>query len=310
MDFRCADQKDGLTVNLDHLRYFKEIAELEHYGLAARALHITQPSLTYAIGQLESELGVSLFEKSGRNVCLTRYGKLFLDSVKTSLDHLDNGVRTLQELSNGGGMILLGGIQELATALIPGLMKGFLEKTDDATTRFELHTESSFSADLLDALDKNRIDIAFVSIPGDTKVFESHPFSRDPFVLIVPKGHPIAKRKSITLNECEPYPFIGFSKRAGLYSYVEKIFVQADFAPDIVYTTEEVSVIAGMVESGFGISVVSDAPVLECFDIVTIPITGVDTSRTAYLCRKRLASHPAAADRFYDYCLGELEMIG
>ena len=294
-------------MNLDHLRYFKEIAELEHYGLAAKALHITQPSLNYAINQLESELGVSLFEKNGRNVRLTRYGKLFLNSVKASLDQLDNGARTLQEFGNGGGIILLGGIQELATSLIPGLMKGFLKETGNTHIHFELHTESSFSADLLDSLDKNRMDIAFVSIPGDTEVFESHPFKRNSFVLIVPKGHPLAKRKSLALNECETYPFIGFSKRAGLYSYVEKIFAQADFAPDITYTTEEVSVIAGMVESGFGISVVSDSPVLKCFDLVTIPINGVDASRTAYICRKRLAGHPAAADRFYNYCLGKLE---
>lgn len=79
-------------MNLDHLRYFETIARLEHYGKAARLLHITQPNLSHAISQLETELGVPLFEKTGRNVRLTRYGKLFLESVSHSLGHLDSAV--------------------------------------------------------------------------------------------------------------------------------------------------------------------------------------------------------------------------
>ena len=68
-------------MNLDHLRYFEAVARLEHYGRAAEYLHVSQPNLNYAINQLETELGVPLFEHCGRNVRLTRYGRLFLQSV-------------------------------------------------------------------------------------------------------------------------------------------------------------------------------------------------------------------------------------
>ena len=90
-------------MNLDHLRYFKTIAECEHYGRAAEILHVSQPNLNYAVTQLESELGVPLFEKAGRNVRLTRYGRLFLQSVTESLQKLDESTRALQELGTGGG---------------------------------------------------------------------------------------------------------------------------------------------------------------------------------------------------------------
>ena len=64
-------------MNLFHLRYFETLARTEHYSKAAEILSITQPSLSYAISTLESELGIQLFEKRGRNIVLTKYGKAF-----------------------------------------------------------------------------------------------------------------------------------------------------------------------------------------------------------------------------------------
>ena len=63
-------------MNLNQLQYFKILAQEEHYTRAAQMLSITQPSLSHAIAQLEEELGTRLFEKKGRNIVLTRYGKL------------------------------------------------------------------------------------------------------------------------------------------------------------------------------------------------------------------------------------------
>ncbi len=71
-------------MNLNQLQYFKILAQEEHYTRAAQMLSITQPSLSHAIAQLEEELGTRLFEKKGRNIVLTRYGKLFLPYVEES----------------------------------------------------------------------------------------------------------------------------------------------------------------------------------------------------------------------------------
>ena len=76
-------------MNLYQLRYFTTLAQEEHYTKAALKLHITQPSLTHAIHLLEDELDVVLFEKKGRNVVLTKYGKLFLKEIEPILNRLD-----------------------------------------------------------------------------------------------------------------------------------------------------------------------------------------------------------------------------
>ena len=82
-------------MNLYHLRYFVTLAHLEHYTKAAENLSITQPSLSHAISLLENELGVALFEKEGRNIVLTKYGKIFLKDVEKSLEILDSSVKSL-----------------------------------------------------------------------------------------------------------------------------------------------------------------------------------------------------------------------
>lgn len=288
-------------MNLDHLRYFKTIAECEHYGRAAEILHVSQPNLNYAVTQLESELGVPLFEKAGRNVRLTRYGRLFLQSVTESLQKLDESTRALQELGTGGGLVLLGSIRKLAAQTVPELMHGFLVQPGQESVRFELHTESGFSRDLLQAVAEERLDMAFVSHPGDPTVFECLPFKRSPFV-VVPPGHPLAEKESVTLTETLPYPYVYFSKRGGLRPAVDAMFRAIGAQPKIAYETEEDTVVAGMAAAGFGIAIVPDHPVLRCLDLKILPITAPDSGRTAYLCRKRSAQLPEAASCFYQYC--------
>ncbi len=78
-------------MNLQQIQYFKVIAELEHYTRAAEKLLISQPSLSYAMSELELELGAPLFRKVGRGVTLTKYGKSFLQHAERSLRELEEG---------------------------------------------------------------------------------------------------------------------------------------------------------------------------------------------------------------------------
>ena len=293
-------------MNLDHIRYFQAIAYYEHYGRAAQALHVSQPNLNYAVTQLENELGVPLFEKHGRGVQLTRYGRLFLQSVNESLRILDAGTRDLQEMGRGGGLVLLGGIRKLAAQTVPDLMQKFLATSGNEHTRFELHTESSFTADLLQAVAEERLDMAFVSHPGDDTVFENVAFARLPFVVVAPPNHPLAQKSSVTLRETLPYPFVYFSKRGGLRRPIDALFQKIGATPKIAYETEEDTVVAGMAAAGFGIAIVPDHPVLRCMDLKIILLTAPDPGRTAYLCRKREALQPAAAQRFFAFCQAQL----
>ena len=86
-----------MKMELRVLKYFLVIAREENFTKAAKQLHITQPSLTHAVHLLEDELDVALFEKKGRNVVLTKYGKLFLKELEDSWNELNNVVNHIRE---------------------------------------------------------------------------------------------------------------------------------------------------------------------------------------------------------------------
>ena len=124
-------------MNLYHLRYFVTLAHLEHYTKAAEILSITQPSLSHAISSLESELGVKLFEKDGRNVVLTKCGQAFLVDVEQALDMLDSSINKLQMTGFGEGRIDIVELRTLSSAVVPNFVKGFLDsKSENMTSHF------------------------------------------------------------------------------------------------------------------------------------------------------------------------------
>ena len=87
-------------MNLNQLYYFKTVAKLQHFRQAANELNISQPSLSLAISNLEKELGTYLFERQGRHVKLTKYGKLYLEHVENALNILEIGEKQLRKLTS------------------------------------------------------------------------------------------------------------------------------------------------------------------------------------------------------------------
>lgn len=123
-------------MNLYQLRYFVTLAKEEHYTKAAAKLHITQPSLTHAIHLMEDEIGLSLFERKGRNVILTKYGHLFLKEIKPILLHLDDSIDTMKEIAQGKETLNIGFVRRLGMSYIPQLISSF----QNENISFQCHT--------------------------------------------------------------------------------------------------------------------------------------------------------------------------
>ncbi len=293
-------------MNLDHLRYFEVLANMQHYGKAAEKLHVSQPNLTYAISQLEQELGLSLFEKKGRRIRLTRYGQEFLNTVRSSLDMLDSGTRAVMEAGQNGGFILIGSIRTLGTALVPNLMREFKEQMD-LDIKFQLHSETGFSSSILKAAEEGRLDFCFTAAPGDPAAFETIAFECSPFVVIAPLDHPLAKRKKIRLEETISYPQICFVGHAGLRKSVDALFSAINATPISTMETEEDAIVAGLVAAGFGIAVIPDDPLLKSLPLKVIKLTNPNPVRVAYLSRLRGVSLPDAAESFWEFCKSRLQ---
>lgn len=268
-------------MNLYHLRYFVTLAHLEHYTKAADKLSITQPSLSHAMSLLEKELGVQLFEKDGRNVVLTKYGRIFLGYVEKSLATLDSGVDTLQKIGRGEGKIRLAFLRTLGINFVPGITKSFLESNSDRSIDFNFHT--GLTSDIIQGLKNEKYDIAFCSKIDDEPKIDFIPVAAQELVLIVPKGHPLAARKTVNLTETIPYPQIFFTHTSGLRPIIDGLFKQIGQKPEIKYEVEEDQVIAGLVSQNLGIAITPNMPILNSLNVNILKIAYPSFQRLFYL---------------------------
>lgn len=289
-------------MNLDHLRYFVKLAELRHYTRAAEQLCISQPSLSHAINQLETELGVPLFEKSGRNTSLTRFGEEFLECAQRSLSTLDTGIESLQRAAKGEGIVRLGFLRTLGVDYIPKLTSDFLAADPNSGVQFSFH--SDLSSGLINGLLRHRFDLVFCSEPDPSLKLSAIPVTTQRLVMIVPNGHPLAERKSIDLADTLEYPAVWFAEGSGLRRVIDRMYEQIGGKPVSVIETEEDEVIAGLVAAGFGIAVVPEMDMLRKLDIAVLEITSPPYHRDFFMVQDESVFLSPAAQRFRSFVLG------
>ena len=289
-------------MNLDHLRYFVKLAEIRHYTRAAEQLCISQPSLSHAINQLETELGVPLFERSGRNTTLTRFGEEFLECAQRSLDALDVGIGSLQRSARGEGVVRLGFLRTLGVDYIPRLTADFLDADPDCGIQFSFH--SGLSGELIDGLLQRKFDLVFCSEPDPSLGLSAVPVTSQELVMIVPKNHTLAGQESVDLADTLQYPAVFFAEGSGLRKVIDRMYDKVGGRPASVIETEEDEVIAGLVSAGFGVAVVPYMDMLQKLDISLLKISSPPYSRNFFMIQDDAVFLPPAAQRFRSFVLG------
>lgn len=290
-------------MNLFHLRYFVELAHTKHYTKAASKLRITQPTLSYAIGQLEDELGVLLFEKKGHRTELTQCGERFFLDVEGILQSLDKSVDNLKKNARGDGLIRLGLLRSLGVELLPRLSAEFLRRQEGKEIHFTFETGKT--PELMEGLKNRQYDMVFCSQPEERASFEARVIARQELVLIVPPEHPLANRDSINLRDTAEYPYVFFGKEAGLRYVIEQKFREMGIVPKVAYEVDEDQVIAGLVAQSFGIAIVPYMELLRRLPVKIISIENPQWVQDVYMvCSKNVYMLPVA-QAFYEY-VGEV----
>jgi DNA-binding transcriptional LysR family regulator len=150
-------------MELQQLKYFREVAKREHVTRAAEKLFVSQSAISRAVSQLEEELGISLFYRQGRAVVLSRYGRVFLEHVTQALSILENGKRLLSEQTGKeSGSVSLGFLHSLGIEMVPRLIKEYCRK--HPKIQFTLLVQRSGEM-LMKELAAGNIDLC-LSVPG------------------------------------------------------------------------------------------------------------------------------------------------
>lgn len=293
-------------MNIYQLQYFRTMARVQHYTQASKILCITQPSLSNAIASLEDDLGANLFEKQGRNVVLSRNGKVFLEYVERALDEIKAGTDKIKELTgNLQAPINVGFIYTLSSHLIPSLICGFRRSTSSAPdfVLCEGGTLNECTPGLIKGLKNGELDMIFVSlIPKETDV-EFIPICEQELVAIVPCNSPLSDNDSLDLEHIDPYPLIHYAGKAGLKKEINRMFEKVGITPKVACEVEDEVAIAGLVAGNMGIAIVPDSPVFKNFRVKTLPISNPSYHRIIYLglMKNRPASQPI--QQFRDYAI-------
>jgi LysR family hydrogen peroxide-inducible transcriptional activator len=176
-------------VNLRDLEYLVAVGEHHHFGRAAEACHVSQPTLSTQIKKLEQELGIALVERSPRQVMLTAAGERVVDRAQVILDEAA-AIRALarQVTDPEGGTLRLGLFPTLAPYLLPHVVPALHERYPN----LELLLIEEKTEVVLDQLRSGRLDAAILALPIPGEAFQQLPLFTEDFVLAVPAEHPLA----------------------------------------------------------------------------------------------------------------------
>lgn len=287
-------------MNLNQLYYFKTVAKLQHFRNAADELNISQPSLSQAISNLENELGTYLFERQGRNVKLTKYGKLYLEYVEEALNTLEIGEKKLKQVtSETSGHIDIAYISPLASYFIPKKVRAFLELENNKDITFTFR--QGITADLVAGLKNSKYDVVFCSYVQDEPDIVFDLLFKDEFVLIVPEDHPLSEFGSVDLKDIEKYPVVAYEKNTALGKVTKNIFNREGIAPKIICEGEDENGIYGLVSEGFGVAFVANIMNPENFKIKQLKINNLNCDRSIYLAYKKNSYLVPAVKKFIKY---------
>ena len=257
-------------MELNQLQYFRIMAHVQHFTKAAKEASISQSALSRSIAKLEDELGVPLFDRSKRDACLTRQGRILLPHVERALEELETARQELSDRDDEEeGVINLSFPHSLAGHFLPTLLGQF--HREHPHIRFILNQHNS--AYLAKQLADGATDLCFCStIMTTDRVVWNHLWSEELF-LAVPKSHPLAERESLTLKDIENEPLIAMKPSHSLRLLSDQLFETAGSHPQIIFEGNDINTLAGLVSAGLGVSLIPQLLDTTELNIVFIPVS-------------------------------------
>lgn len=286
-------------MTLQQLRYFVVMSGVLHYTRAAEQLYISQPSLSYALSELEKELGVKLFEKNKHKTKLSQYGEAFLPYAKSALDTLAQGQTKILKMSSPlEGNINFGYIYSVSGEL-PSLIETF--RTHEQAENLSFFFQQSTMDNLLDRLMNGTLDLLLAVKPNIKQSIDYLPLYRQEIFLIVFPDHPLANREYVTLDDIRDEKFILVSQRNVLRKQLQEYFSEASFNPQILFEIDECNAIAAFVNAHAGITIMPETPLMSNYDLKMIPFANGGLFREVCLLWDKERQPMPSVQRFIDF---------
>ena len=240
---------------LKPLRAFCQTVRLGSVSRASEALYVSQPAITLQLQALERELGVGLFERSGRRLTPTREGQLLYELAQPLVENLDGLGASFREKVRGldAGELNIAANSSTILYLLPKIVEHFRSQHPDV--RLTLH--NAVSADGTDLLRSDAVDLAvgsMLDVPADLSY---EPVYRFEPLLIAPPDHPLIRQRTLKLEDLSAYGLILPPKRLVTYRLVDLVFQQHRVPYTVALEVGGWEVIKQYVAMGMGISIIT-----------------------------------------------------
>ncbi len=301
-------------MELYQLAYFKTVAETEHFTHAAEQLHLSQPSLSKAISNLESELGVQLFERDKRSVYLNEYGRVFLKRVNRILNEVDEARQELSDMVGQAG----GDVYIASSAMFdpPSKIHTYTSRLFLDNPQINLHLYILDNAKIEENLLTRKVDFGFTVSPPEHLEIEAIQLFTYRLGVVVGREHPLAQKGAIFLSELKDERFLCNNISPDFRDSVYELCRKAGFRPKIGFEGESAQLIGDAVGRGLGVAFISadrhhwkqrNQPATAADEgIVYLDVLDDFCMRTVYLCQLKERYLPAAARKYRDGLLAFL----
>lgn len=299
-------------MNINYFKEFVILADTKNYLEAAEILYISQSSLSKHIKSMETELGVTLFDRTSRSVELTKIGEMLLpyatNIMNSQLEYTD---MIRNELDDFRGQVTIGSIPAIAQYRITDLLVEYKKKFPQYVIKVFEHDNQK----LIDSLRQKQCDLIFVrdfdQLLKDDE-FEKIPYLVDPMVALLPRKHPLAASDTIRLEQLRDESFIMLEEDEFLQNIWQKCCNHVGFKPRVAFSCHRMDGILDLVTKNMGISLIMQNQVNNPTDSKLPPNPPWTTCKlipevnvTVYLCYRKSKPLSKAARHFVE-CVKEM----
>ena len=280
-----------MNISLRQLRVFLAVARQQHFRRAAESLHLSQPAVSRHIAELESELGLKLFDRNTREVVPTEAGRYLESAIGRVLDELEGVLAHVHsESERRRGKVHVASVPTLSAGLMPQCIADCARRFPDLA--IQLHDQAQTM--VLDSVRGGEVDFGLAIEPPDTGEFDSELLLRDPFMLVCRPDHPLASLDRVPWRKLQGQSLILLDYSSGSRRLIDQVFARRGIEPIVVQQTGHTHTAFRMVEAGLGISV-SPALSPPPPTLVARPLTPQEHRDVVLLKRRQRSLSPLAA---------------
>jgi LysR family transcriptional regulator, cyn operon transcriptional activator len=281
-------------LELRHLRYFLAAADTRSFTRAAERLHVTQPTLSHQIKQLESVIGTVLFERNTKQVELTAAGRLFKPYCERILKEIESSALAISELEGlMRGTLRMAVFHSFSHSMLPPILAEFALRYPGVHVTARLVPRIDMERDLING----DLDMAVAYVTDDNEQIVADRLFDEELVLAAGSKNPHAARKSMPMRELAELPLVLLTPEFGARQFVDRFFSKARLQPHVVLEMNAIEPILATIRNSSLASVLSAGAIVDASGLRIVRLTEPPPRRTIGILWRRHGHRSAAAQR-------------